>query len=160
MVRYDATEKVAQRGARTAPKWGAIALGAVLGGLGAVAIAASVSAKTSRPLQPLPPQPSTDPMLALVTDPETVWELQAIFADVIANPAKQFGLNPSDYTRDDVDGNPNNPRFMRALAVFQLWVNGALPGAIAAGKMPPGYPTQLRTDGVLDRATVIAVAKA
>jgi len=69
--------------------------------------------------------------------------------------AQNSKLTTADYNQNDVDGNPGNPRWMHVLSVFQAMVNGII--NINPISVFPGFPAQLRADGVLDFATAIAI---
>jgi hypothetical protein len=105
-----------------------------------------------------------NPLLQVVTDPGTVKQFQTIIATAIANGQGNLLVSPgtnapttADYAMSDVDGNPANAKWMAVLANFQRYVDASLPQIAAAGKLPAGYPSTLRTDGVLDYATAIAI---
>jgi hypothetical protein len=117
---------------------------------------------------PSPPPPvSQNPLLAPITDKNTVTYYQNGFAQGLlqyptTSPQDMPGLTAQSYGPTDVDGNPQNARWVAALATFQKDAN-----AEAAAGTPPGYqdtpagfPAQLRTDGVLDYATAIILANA
>ncbi len=95
-----------------------------------------------------------------ITDAATVRQYQSIVATAIASG--QFGatyvppITIADYGAGDVDGNPTNKRWMTVLSVIQRDVNTSLL-TVPAGKLPAGFPAQLRTDGVLDYATAVAL---
>jgi len=114
------------------------------------------------PVTDLGPSPAAQPQpsfTAVVSDPNAVRQYQAILANRFQNEmlAPQLGLTPADYTQTDVDGNPYNPRWQRALAAFQAFINAK---PIPAGVLPAGFPDHVRTDGVLDYATALIIANA
>lgn len=164
-----------RRAARSS--WGpVIAIGAALGTIGVVAFAVRASAKSAAPaakptpiLPPFVPAPSPTPggpspadiFAAVATDPGVVKAAQTIVAQGLMDPTLQTatGLTSADYNQYDVDGNPNNPRWVRVLGVVQKYFNAILPTA-TPGKLPAGFPAQLRTDGVLDYATSTILDKA
>ena len=114
-------------------------------------------------LGPSPSAPAPTPMsfTATITDPATVRQYQAIVANALALPTAALpGMTVADYGLPDVDGNPSNPRWVRVLSALQTAVNPLLPAAVAAGRTPPGFPSQLRTDGVLDYATAVVIQNA
>lgn len=110
---------------------------------------------------PASPAPTAQQFTAVITDPNAVRQYQTMLASALAQPVSPIeGLTAADYGPADVDGDPANARWVRALSVFQTMINPALPAAFAAGKLPAGYPAQLRTDGALDYATAIAMQNA
>lgn len=131
---------------------GVVALGALIGGI------AYASTPPSKPQSPSGPQ-----YLAVITDPNMVRQYQSIIAQVLADkgqpglPMPPFGTwTVGDYNGSDVDGNPANARWVRFLSAFQKYSNTQAPFTAA----PPGYPAQLRTDGVLDYATAVMIMNA
>jgi hypothetical protein len=160
------------------PKWAPFAIGGALVLIGVAVFADRASAKSSPtpPMPPPPPPPGPPPplpqtsvgwqqtppktdFLALITDPVAVRQRQSQMANGLAHgDGKLIGMSTQDYTKGEVDGNPNNPRWRRVLAAFQAWTNPALTAAVAAGRLPAGYPAQLRTDGILDQATDLAIS--
>src|SRR5271166_4110723 len=66
-----------------------------------------------------PAAASTNPP---VTDPTSVQTAQQQLA-LIAGAGLATGLSPSSYTQAMVNGNPNDPSFKAALAIFQAAVN-------------------------------------
>jgi hypothetical protein len=143
-------------------------LGAGIGALATAAAAQAAPTPTPTPIgpSPAPPTPPLPPGAAFttpITDPNMVRQYQTIVANAFATDptvSATVGLTPADYTSADVDGNPANPRWVRVVAAFQSYANTILPAALAAGKLPAGFPAQLRTDGVLDYATAILIANA
>jgi hypothetical protein len=115
-----------------------------------------VTQTTTTWMQQQPPQN----YLALVTDPATVTQYQSIVADAIAQGKGNFLVGPNvpvpTYTSADVDGNPANPTWMTIIADFQKYVDSS--GPLNTGM--PGFPSSLRTDGVLDYATALALMNA
>lgn len=108
----------------------------------------------------LSPSSSTPSFTAVITDPNMIRQYQTILANGLTSDpttAQQLGLSPSDYAVSDIDGDPNNRKWMKVLSAYQYYVNQNLPAAVAAGRLPAGYPSQLRTDGVLDYATGMAI---
>jgi len=96
-----------------------------------------------------PAAASTNPP---VTDPTSVQTAQQQLA-LIAGAGLATGLSPSSYTQAMVNGNPNDPSFKAALAIFQAAVNAH------GGYTPPGgTAVQLNTSGVLDQTTAAALA--
>jgi len=161
--------------------WPAVlAFGAIAGVIGAVVYANRAQATPQAP--PVTPQPTPLPQIpalptlppisipgasptvadsvftALVTDPAQVTASQNIVARSLTATPSQFGATLANYGPADVDGNPSNPRWMHVLSLIQSTLNAALPAIALTGVLPPGYPTQLRTDGVLDQATSLAIA--
>jgi len=140
--------------------WLIAAAALVLGGLylygrGAVAAASGLP-------QMVPPGPTG--FLAVITDPNQIKQYQSIVAGVVADhePGGLAGLHIADYNAGDVDGNAHNPRWIAALSALQRYVNADQAAAAAmagytAAPVTPGFPDQLRTDGVLDYATAIVI---
>ena len=99
---------------------------------------------------------------APITDAATVKQYQSIIADDIAAGAFSGYVPPItlvQYGAGDVDGNPTNARWMSVLSTIQRDINTSL-STMAPGKLPAGFPAQLRTDGVLDYGTAVAIANA
>src|SRR5271157_4139147 len=95
-----------------------------------------------------PANPLTQP----VTNPTSVQTAQQQLA-LIASTGLASGLNTSNYSQQMVNGNPNDPTFKSALAIFQVAVNAH------GGYTPPGgTAVQLNTSGVLDQTTAAALA--
>jgi hypothetical protein len=108
------------------------------------------------------PAPAVSPasqFTAAITDPNVVKQYQAVLANALSSmgAAQELGIAPSLYTPAMVDGNPNNANWTSVLSTMQKYTNPLLPAAAAAGVTPPGFPAQLRTDGVLDYATAMAM---
>jgi len=101
---------------------------------------------------------------ALVTDPNTVKTFQTVVANGIAQGKGNLLVLPgttvpttSTYALSDVDGNPQNPKWLALMAQFQAYVNQDTPlkPTWPGPNFLPGFPTALRTDGVLDYATAL-----
>jgi len=124
-----------------------------------------VSTKPS-PASPPPGASITTP----ITDAPTVRYYQGLLADMlskltqedIANFPTPLAINM--WTAGEVDGNPQNPRWVAALSAIQIGANAEANGPDLAnpGKkrgwptdFPADFPAQLRTDGVLDYATAM-----
>lgn len=147
-------------------KWVPFAIvGAAAAGLGAALWAHNKQPNSTPPTQPPPVPPVTPPsstsssaattndiLTALVTDPIVVRQFQTDLASAIAQGRLPVGLTSNDYNTNDVDGNPNNPRFVRAIAIVQAYLNQHLTNT------PAGFPSSIRTDGVLDNATYQAIS--
>lgn len=94
-----------------------------------------------------------------VTDAATTHYLQRIVAQALEKGPHRLlpGLTSADYNSSDVDSNPENPRWKRVVSTFQTLANKILPSLIAseivADQIPADFPSQLRTDGVVDWAT-------
>jgi hypothetical protein len=138
------------------PRWYWIA---GLAGVGALAVGGIAYAATSS--KSSSPTPSGQAFTATITDPNGVLPYQNEAAGALTDPgstaAADLGLPPNAYTLSDVDGKWNNPKWMAVVSAFQRFANANLPIARAAGKLPAGFPAQLRTDGVLDYATAIVM---
>lgn len=108
---------------------------------------------------PAPGSPTTmaASLLGLVTVPADVMQYQLIVVSAIASgasPVPAWAARPPMYTEAQIDGDVTNPAFIAALAPFQVWANA---NSASWTAVPIGYPAQLRTDGVLDYATAIAL---
>lgn len=105
---------------------------------------------------PLPALSPGTSYTELVTDPIRVGQVQNEVASKMAL-SNNLGIKVSDYGPADVDGNPGNPNWMRVLMVIQNAINVALPAFVLTGQLPTGFPSALRTDGVLDVATMSVI---
>jgi hypothetical protein len=119
---------------------------------GAVVLAAGAIVVTSVVVKPAPPPPN---YLALVKNPAVVKAAQnglaaTIGAGGFASKTASPILTAADWSGWNIDGNPENPKWVAALAKAQKAINALLP---FDKKRPAGFPSQLRTDGVLDWAT-------
>ena len=122
------------------------------------------TAPTTMPVTDLGKSPPAPPagtsFTALITDPNAVKQYQTLMADAFTNnpgTPSLLGLAPADFTAADVNGNPNDPRWTRVVSAYQTFMNTQLPSVVASGKAPAGFPSQLRTDGLLDYATAVAI---
>lgn len=123
---------------------------------GTLGLLAGRALAQDEPKTPLPPTPS-DVLLQPITAPSQVRPFQTLVAEAIQKrPEEMWGLGPIDYSSSDVDGDPNNPKWRRVLAFWQKKVNNLLAEYVPP-EAPSGFPKQLRTDGVLDYATSIAI---
>lgn len=102
-------------------------------------------------------QMPTQNFLALITDPASVTQYQTAVANAIAagngNMLVAATQPVPTYSSSDVDGNPANPKWVALLSLFQQYVDSG--GPLKA--VLPGFPTSLRTDGVLDYATALVL---
>jgi hypothetical protein len=108
---------------------------------------------------PLSSSGGTPAFTTVVTDPNVVRQYQTVLANALANmgAAQELGIPSSTYLPSMVTGNSSDPAWTSVLSTFQKFTNPLLPGASVAGVTPPGFPAQLRTDGVLDYATAMAM---
>jgi len=108
---------------------------------------------------PLPASGGTPAFTTVVTDPNVVRQYQTVLANALANmgAAQELGIPSSAYLPSMVTGNASDPAWTSVLSTYQKYVNPLLPGAAAAGALVPGFPAQLRTDGVLDYATAMSM---
>lgn len=131
---------------------GLIGLGllAVIGGIAYAVNASSQQANT------------TTNYLAVINDPATVKQYQSLVATNLAagDYKSDIQLTSSSYAASDVDGNPSNPKWVSTLAQLQAYINSTGELSKAGNGLPAGFPTSLRTDGVLDLATAILLAGA
>jgi hypothetical protein len=130
--------------------------GAALGVVGTVLIVSEVKASAAQS------QPAANPLLRPITDKATVTYYQNGLAQGLLqrNTNQIPGLTATTYPVTAVDGNPANPTWMAALAIFQKWANAQVATNTPPGfrDAPAGFPSALRTDGVLDYATAIVLA--
>jgi hypothetical protein len=135
---------------------GAVALAAGIG-IG-VMVSKPAAAATVGP-------PGANPLFTTpITDAGTVKQYQTLIATAIATatatgataigPWSPTAAASQPYPTTSVDGNPANPAFMADLAQFQVWMNAQQPWSYV---FPAGFPAALRTDGVLDYATAMAI---
>ena len=107
--------------------------------------------------EPKAPELPLNSLLQPITAQSQVRPFQILIAQAIQRrPEEMWGLGPLDYSPSDVDGDPQNPKWRRVLAFWQQKVNELLAHYMPP-EAPPGFPLQLRTDGVLDYATSIAI---
>jgi hypothetical protein len=135
----------------TAHKW-ALGLGAA-----GLLIAAVAYEKKAQAAPASAPATAEQAFLQLITDPNMVRQYQTVFANGISTWTTQttpyLGLTSARYGAADIDGNPQNARWVAALSIFQLFANMRMPWVNG----PVGFPLQLRADGVLDYATALAI---
>jgi len=142
---------------KTSSPWKAVAvIGAVAGTIGIIAYAQTASAKNGA---------KTPPLLTPLTSPSVVRIVQTSAANSIKNDKKGLlkpaGLSSANYNINDVDGNPNNPRWVSALSIMQTIFNKKVQDATPEQKakmarfFPADFPAPLRADGVLDDATLL-----
>ena len=136
---------------------------AAVGGAALLAVGYAIGSNTAAAtpvLKPAPAPVSPAQFLQTITDAPTVTQYQTVFAaGLTAGTYSGSGLSPMSYTSTDITGNAADSKWVANLAIWQKWMNTLLPGIISAGKAPVGFPAQLRTDGVLDYATALAMSQ-
>lgn len=95
------------------------------------------------------PGPAATPTIATslspttpVDDPATVKSLQGLLAQIVSR-----GTITADWTTDDIDGDSTGRKFVRALTVFQTFVN----------RQPIIHTIPVNTAGILDAGTSAAL---
>lgn len=97
---------------------------------------------------------SPNDYLSVITDAPTVTLYQNAIAGALSQGNAQIpGMTSANYGAADVDGNPANPRWVAVVAAFQKAADGDLKPNTGI----PGFPSTLRTDGVLDYATALVM---
>lgn len=103
--------------------------------------------------------PTPSPFTQVITDSNTIKQAQTLMNVVTAN--NQWNGPAYGPPNDQIDGNASNPDFKNAVSYLQQGINARLnTGALPYSQLPKGFPSQLRTDGVLDYATYIAMVNA
>jgi hypothetical protein len=143
--------------------FGVLATGVVAGTTGFL-VGRAMAAEKAKPLPPPAPTPAStatsNALLQPITAASQVQPFQMIIAQALAKrPSEmgEWGLTPSDYSVSDVDGDPNNPKWKKLLSTLQKTLNAFLVEEGIPSDAPAGFPPQLRTDGVLDYATSVAI---
>ncbi len=140
--------------------FGVLATGVVFGAAGLLVGRAMATEKKSAPPAPPLPASTTNALLQPITIASQVKPFQEIIATALTHrptDMSEWGLTPADYSTSDVDGDPNNPKWKRLLGILQRTLNAFLKEEGIPKDAPPGFPAQLRTDGVLDYATAAAI---
>jgi hypothetical protein len=147
-------------------RFAGVGTGALIGLLAGTFVGAAIGSPSTAQAAPMPapaPLPSSN-LLTPIIDPNSVRQYQTLLADGLTNPpdAQALGLTSADYGQADIDGNPQNPRWTHVLSAFQKYINTLLATMTPQKRasLPAGFPAQLRTDGVLDYATAIALTSA
>lgn len=100
-------------------------------------------------------QLQSSPLTTVITDPNTIKQAQTILAQAIQGGSWPNGPTTVGFA---LDGNAQGLAWMQAVQSFQRFANTAFPASQWVA--PPGFPQQLRTDGVLDYATYLAMVNA